>query len=99
MVMTPPWPPHCAVRNLFLAIVEACRHWTRIRQADSPDAYARPGLRPPGLEELGLVGALEERARQLSRPGEFDIQLRIADPLAPLAPGVEVAAYRSRRRP
>jgi two-component system, NarL family, sensor kinase len=51
-------------------------------------------LRPPGLEELGLVAALEERARQLSRPGEFDIQLRIADPLAPLAPGVEVAAYR-----
>jgi two-component system, NarL family, sensor kinase len=51
-------------------------------------------LRPPGLEELGLVAALEERARQLSRPGEFDIHLRIADPLAPLAPGVEVAAYR-----
>jgi len=51
-------------------------------------------LRPPGLEELGLVAALEERASQLSRPGEFDIQLRIAEPLAPLAPGVEVAAYR-----
>jgi two-component system NarL family sensor kinase len=51
-------------------------------------------LRPPGLEELGLVAALEERARQLSRPGEFDVDLRIADPLAPLAPGVEVAAYR-----
>jgi signal transduction histidine kinase len=51
-------------------------------------------LRPPGLEELGLVAALEERARQLSRPGEFDIELRIADSLAPLAPGVEVAAYR-----
>ena len=51
-------------------------------------------LRPPGLEELGLVAALEERARQLSRPGEFDIRLRIAEPLAPLAPGVEVAAYR-----
>jgi signal transduction histidine kinase len=51
-------------------------------------------LRPPGLAELGLVAALEERARQLSRPGEFDIQLRIAESLAPLAPGVEVAAYR-----
>jgi signal transduction histidine kinase len=51
-------------------------------------------LHPPGLEELGLVAALEERARQLSRPGEFDIELRIADPLAPLAPRVEVAAYR-----
>ena len=46
------------------------------------------------MEELGLVAALEERARQLSRPGEFDIQLRIAEPLAPLAPGVEVATYR-----
>jgi signal transduction histidine kinase len=51
-------------------------------------------LRPPGLEELGLIAALEERARQLSRPGEFDIELSIADSLAPLAPGVEVAAYR-----
>jgi signal transduction histidine kinase len=51
-------------------------------------------LRPPGLEELGLVAALEERVRQLSRPGEFEVELRIADPLAPLAPGVEVAAYR-----
>jgi two-component system, NarL family, sensor kinase len=51
-------------------------------------------LRPPGLEELGLIAALEERARQLSRPGEFDVELRIADLLAPLAPGVEVAAYR-----
>jgi signal transduction histidine kinase len=51
-------------------------------------------LRPPGLAELGLVAALEDRARQLSRPGEFDIELRIADSLAPLAPGVEVAAYR-----
>jgi two-component system, NarL family, sensor kinase len=51
-------------------------------------------LRPPGLEELGLIAALEERARQLSRPGEFDIQLRIADSLAPLASGVEVATYR-----
>lgn len=51
-------------------------------------------LRPPGLAELGLVAALEDRARQLSRPGEFEVELRIADSLAPLAPGVEVAAYR-----
>ncbi len=50
-------------------------------------------LRPPGLEELGLVGALEDRARQLTREQEFDIAV-LADALPPLAPSVEVAAYR-----
>ena len=50
-------------------------------------------LRPPGLEELGLVGALEERDRALSRPGEFTVTIA-ADGLPPLPTAVETAAYR-----
>ena len=51
------------------------------------------GLRPPGLEELGLVGALEDRARQLTRPQDFEITVA-ADSLPPLPSAVEIAAYR-----
>jgi signal transduction histidine kinase len=50
-------------------------------------------LRPPGLDELGLLGAVEERGRQLSRPGEFSVEVTGAT-LPPLPPAVEVAAYR-----
>jgi hypothetical protein len=42
LVMTLPWPRHCAIRELSLAIAGACRHWARARQADSADACARP---------------------------------------------------------
>jgi signal transduction histidine kinase len=50
-------------------------------------------LRPPGLDELGLVGALEQRARQLSRPSEFQVEV-VAVELPPLPPAVQTAAYR-----
>ncbi len=50
-------------------------------------------LRPPGLEELGLVTALEERGRVLSRAGLFDVTVT-APALPPLRPAVETAAYR-----
>jgi DNA-binding NarL/FixJ family response regulator len=39
---------------------------------------------PPGLAELGLIGALEERGRSLSRPGEFAVTV-VADGLPPLS--------------
>lgn len=47
------------------------------------------GLRPPSLDELGLVGALRDVAE---RQG-IDLVVR-ADPFPALPPGVEVAAYR-----
>jgi two-component system, NarL family, sensor kinase len=46
-------------------------------------------LRPPALDELGLVGALTEQARVL---GEFEVAG--PDPQPPLPAAVEVAAYR-----
>lgn len=50
-------------------------------------------LRPAGLAELGLLSALEERARALSQPPHFEIDLR-SDDLPALPAAVETAAYR-----
>jgi signal transduction histidine kinase len=49
-------------------------------------------LRPPTLDELGLVGALEELANRFSRPGA-PVRLR-ADALPVLPAAVDLAAYR-----
>lgn len=50
-------------------------------------------LRPPTLDELGLVGALQEYANR-TRSDRLDISLAIPGPLPPLSAAVEVAAYR-----
>lgn len=54
-------------------------------------------LRPASLDELGLVGALEQRAEQLARrtdgtPLRVDVDL--PTPVPPLPAAVEVAGYR-----
>ena len=46
-------------------------------------------LRPPALDELGLVGALEQAARDVGLSLVVDVSTT-----EPLAPAVEVAAYR-----
>ncbi len=57
-------------------------------------------LRPPALDELGLIGAIRERAAKQSAPTERDIVLGLrVDMVAPdhlpaLPAAVEVAAYR-----
>lgn len=50
-------------------------------------------LRPPVLDELGLLGAIQARASQYGRDG---LQVRVEAPehLPPLPAAVEVAAYR-----
>lgn len=50
------------------------------------------GLRPAALNELGLAGALSESLAALDRFGPR-VTIRI-DPLGPLQPAIEVAAYR-----
>lgn len=50
-------------------------------------------LRPPALDQLGLVPALEEYAARLAERSAFDISVS-APPLPPLPAAVEVAAYR-----
>ncbi len=57
-------------------------------------------LRPPALDELGLVGAIRERGVQQSAPAERDdtqglrIDVSAPDSLPPLSAAVEVATYR-----
>ena len=49
-------------------------------------------LRPPQLDELGLIGALREQAGRFS--GELEVSVAAPDALPPLPAAVEVAAYR-----
>lgn len=52
-------------------------------------------LRPPTLDELGLVGALQAHAAQMNKPAHLHIQITATpEPLPPLSAAVEVAAYR-----
>ena len=78
--------PDAADTLLETAASEASTSWRDVRRI-------LDDLRPPGLAELGLVGALEERGRSLSRPGEFTVTVA-ADGLPPLPTTVETAAYR-----
>jgi signal transduction histidine kinase len=57
-------------------------------------------LRPPQLDELGLVGAIEERAARLAvedggaRHGGLSVRVEAPPELPPLPAAVEVAVYR-----
>jgi two-component system, NarL family, sensor kinase len=54
-------------------------------------------LRPRALDELGLVGALQQRTEQLAwrADGEaVDVKLEVPGKMPPLPPAVEVATYR-----
>ncbi len=50
-------------------------------------------LRPPALDELGLVGAVREQAAQCEL-ADLQVSLSAPQPLPPLPAAVEVAAYR-----
>jgi signal transduction histidine kinase len=50
-------------------------------------------LRPPVLDELGLLAAVDERARQVSG-ASLQVEVRAPAPLPALSAAVEVAAYR-----
>jgi signal transduction histidine kinase len=51
------------------------------------------GLRPPALDDLGLIGALRESAAQYSAKG-LRVSVEAPESLPPLSAAVEVAAYR-----
>jgi two-component system NarL family sensor kinase len=50
-------------------------------------------LRPPALDELGLVGALRLRASEVAEPAGLAVEV-VAEDVGHLAAAVEVAAYR-----
>jgi signal transduction histidine kinase len=51
------------------------------------------GLRPPALDDLGLIGALADQAAQYSASG-LRVAVAAPDPFPPLPAAVEVACYR-----
>jgi signal transduction histidine kinase len=52
-------------------------------------------LRPPALDDLGLVGALRQAAGAYDVPGQDGVRVDISAPDLPVLPAaVEVAAYR-----
>lgn len=50
-------------------------------------------LRPPALDDLGLIGALRETAAQYGQNG-LNVSVEASEDLSPLPAAVEVAAYR-----
>jgi signal transduction histidine kinase len=51
-------------------------------------------LRPPVLDEFGLVSAIREHVAQYSGPNGLTITFDVTEPMPPLPAAVEVAAYR-----
>jgi two-component system NarL family sensor kinase len=51
-------------------------------------------LRPPALDELGLIGAIQEYIRHVASQDGLQIRLDSPKDLSPLPAAVEVAAYR-----
>jgi signal transduction histidine kinase len=79
--------PEAAARVLAELQAEASAAVTEIRRLVD-------GLRPPAIDEVGLVGALRLAADRLDAPGAPDVSVEAAGPLPALPAAVEVAAYR-----
>ncbi|TCO32859.1 signal transduction histidine kinase [Kribbella steppae] len=90
-----------AAANLISTDTDQARNLLSTLRSDTRMAIADvrrlvDDLRPPALDELGLVGALRQRADQLSfRADGASIQVEVsADGLPALPAALEVAAYR-----
>ncbi|GAA1992201.1 sensor histidine kinase [Terrabacter lapilli] len=84
-------------RNLMVAHPDRADELLEATTADVAAALAdvrrlAHDLRPPALDELGLVAAVQEQARRLSNAA-LSVEVE-ADDLGELPAGVEVAAYR-----
>jgi signal transduction histidine kinase len=65
----------------------------RIREAVRDVRHLVDDLRPPALDELGLLGALHEQVGRFAN-GPTSIMLQAPDELGPLPAAVDLAAYR-----
>jgi signal transduction histidine kinase len=71
-------------------VITELRHQTQTALSDVRQLIYN--LRPPSLDDLGLVGALQE---EINRHSGRDLQMSIhSDPLPPLPAAVEVAIFR-----
>jgi signal transduction histidine kinase len=87
-----------AVRKLMRRDPDAAEELLLDLKADAQDAVSDIrrlvyGLRPPALDDLGLLGALRESAAQYSAKG-LSVSVEAPEKLPPLSAAVEVAAYR-----
>jgi signal transduction histidine kinase len=87
-----------AVRKLMRRDPDAAEELLLDLKADAQDAITDIrrlvyGLRPPALDDLGLLGALRETAEQYSVKG-LSVSVQAPEKLPPLSAAVEVAAYR-----
>jgi signal transduction histidine kinase len=74
------------------ALLEAAR--SEIQSAVADVRRLVYALRPPALDELGLVGALREQAEKLGAAEHPRVEIDAPDELGVLPAAVEVAAYR-----
>jgi signal transduction histidine kinase len=51
-------------------------------------------LRPPVLDELGLLSAIREHVAQYTGPNGISVTFNVTEPMPPLSAAVEVATYR-----
>jgi signal transduction histidine kinase len=87
-----------AVRALMRRDPDAAEELLLELKADAQDAVADIrrlvyGLRPPALDDLGLLGSLRETAEQYATKG-LSVSVKTPETLPPLSAAVEVAAYR-----
>jgi signal transduction histidine kinase len=87
-----------AVRTLMRRDPDAAEKLLLELKADAQDAVTDIrrlvyGLRPPALDDLGLLGALRESAAQYSAKG-LRVSVEAPESLPPLSAAVEVACYR-----
>jgi signal transduction histidine kinase len=87
-----------AVRALMRRDPDAAEELLLELKADAQDAVADIrrlvyGLRPPALDDLGLLGALRETAEQYATK-DLSVSVKTPETLPPLSAAVEVAAYR-----
>jgi signal transduction histidine kinase len=91
-----------AARNLVRTDPTQAEELLTALRADAASAIADirrivVGLRPPALDELGLVGAVRQQTARLHSAGGQALAVRVVDrgsPLPALPAAVEVAAYR-----
>jgi two-component system, NarL family, sensor kinase len=88
-----------AIQNLADRDPAAVKKMAAELKAQMQDALANIrriayGLRPPALDELGLVGALKEHIAAHNQVQGLQITMEVPESTPPLPAAVEVAAYR-----
>jgi signal transduction histidine kinase len=90
-----------AARNQLRSDPDKADELLLLLRADTAGAIAEirrlvEGLRPPALDELGLVGAIRQHAATLHSASGIPLAVAVetSDPLPQLAAATEVAAYR-----